>query len=76
MDSTSTQLESDAWLIDSGVSFLMTPHREWLYEYERYNWDVFLADDNIGDEKSLKLLHDNQLFIKRSKRVLGVFEVE
>ena len=27
LDSTSTQSENDAWLIDSGDSFYMTPHR-------------------------------------------------
>ena len=42
--STSTQLEHDFWLIDSGASFHMTPHREWFYEYERYNGNVFLGD--------------------------------
>ena len=44
--STSTQLERDFWLIDSGASFHMTPHREWLSEYEKYNGNVFLGDDS------------------------------
>ena len=30
--STSTHLESDFLLIDSGASFHMTPHREWFYD--------------------------------------------
>ena len=43
--STSTQPEHDFWLIDSGASFHMTPHREWFSEYEKYNGNVFLEDD-------------------------------
>jgi hypothetical protein len=43
---TSTQSDQDVWLIDSGVSYHMTPHREWFYEYEHYDGgDVFLGDD-------------------------------
>ena len=43
---TSTQSERDFWLIDSGASFHMTPHRECFYEYEKYNGNVFLGDDS------------------------------
>jgi hypothetical protein len=55
--STSTQSDQDVWLIDSGASFHMTPHREWFYEYERYEGgDVFLGDDSttkiVGREES------------------------
>ena len=46
MASTGTQSKSDFWLIASGVSFHMTPHREWFYEYERYNGNVFLGDES------------------------------
>ena len=46
LDSTSTQLECDFWLIDSGASFHMTAHREWFSEYEKYNGNVFLGDDS------------------------------
>jgi hypothetical protein len=35
--STSTHSDHDAWLINSGASFHMTPHREWFCEYEKYN---------------------------------------
>ena len=36
-------------MIDSGASFHFTPHREWFYEYEKYNGgDVFLGDDRKG----------------------------
>jgi hypothetical protein len=45
--STSTHADHDVWLIDSGASYHMTPHREWFSEYEKYDGgDVFLGDDS------------------------------
>ena len=39
--------ERDIWLIDLGSSCHTTPHREWFYEYEKYNkGDVYLGDDS------------------------------
>ena len=39
--------ERDIWLIDSGASCHITPHREWFYEYEKYSGgDVYLGDDS------------------------------
>ena len=44
--SSSTHVDHEAWLIDSGASFHFTPHREWFCEYEKYDGgDVFLGDD-------------------------------
>ena len=40
--SIGTQSESYFWLIDSSASFHMTSHKEWFYEYETYNGNVFL----------------------------------
>jgi hypothetical protein len=46
LTSTSTHADHDVWLINSGVSYHMTPHREWFSEYEKYDdGDVFLGDD-------------------------------
>ena len=46
MASSSTHVDHEAWLIDSGASFHFTPHREWFCEYEKYDGgDVFLGDD-------------------------------
>eukprot|EP00253_Pinus_taeda_P017377 PITA_17377 len=59
--SSSTHVDHEAWLIDSGTSFHFTPHREWFCEYEKYDGgDVFLGDDRkaiiIGRRKvKLKL---------------------
>jgi hypothetical protein len=45
--SSNTHAYHEAWLVDSGPSFHMTPHREWFCEYERYDGgDVFLGDDS------------------------------
>jgi hypothetical protein len=44
---THTQSNQGVWLIDSEASYNMTPHREWLCEYERYDGgDVFLGYDS------------------------------
>eukprot|EP00253_Pinus_taeda_P004037 PITA_04037 len=44
--SSSTRVDHETWLIDSGASFHFTPHREWFYEYEKCDGsDVFLGDD-------------------------------
>jgi hypothetical protein len=44
--SSITHANHEAWLVDSGASFHMTPHREWFCEYERYDGrNVFLCDD-------------------------------
>eukprot|EP00253_Pinus_taeda_P026076 PITA_26076 len=45
MDSSSTHVDHEAWLIDTGASFHFTPHREWFYKYEKYDCgDIFLGD--------------------------------
>ena len=45
MDSSRTDEYHEAWLVESGAFFHMTPHREWLCEYEKYD-NVFLDDDS------------------------------
>jgi hypothetical protein len=45
--SSSTHAYHEAWLVESGESFHMNPHREWFCEYERYDeGNVFLGDDS------------------------------
>ena len=40
--SSSTHVDHEAWLIDSGASFHFTPNREWFRKYEKYDGgDVF-----------------------------------
>jgi hypothetical protein len=46
LDSSSTHENHEAWLVDLGALFHMTPHGEWFYEYERYDGgNVFLGDE-------------------------------
>jgi hypothetical protein len=46
LGSSSTHAYHEAWLIDYGTSFHMTPHREWFCEYEKYDGgNVFLGND-------------------------------
>jgi hypothetical protein len=43
--SSRTHANHDVWIINSGASFHMTSHMEWLCEYEKYNGgDIFLGD--------------------------------
>jgi hypothetical protein len=47
LDSSITHADHEAWLVDSGASFHMTPHRELFCEYERYDGvNVLLGDDS------------------------------
>jgi hypothetical protein len=61
--SSRTHVDHEAWLVESGASFHMTPHREWFYKYERYDGgNVFLGDDSttkiIGPGKfKLRLIY-------------------
>lgn len=45
---TSTPSNHDSCLIDSGVSYHMAPHREWLCKYEKCGGgDVLLGNDSL-----------------------------
>ena len=73
--STANPSERDTWLIDSGVSCHMTPHREWFCEYEKYNGgDVYLGDDSpasiIGRGRVKLKLKDGR--IRTLPRVLHI----
>jgi hypothetical protein len=45
--SSSTHADHEAWLVDSGASFHMTPHKEWLCEYERCDGGKFFLSDDL-----------------------------
>ena len=56
----------NVWLIESVPSYHMTPHREWLSEYEKYDGgDVFLGDDSttkiLGRGRVKLLLNDGRI---------------
>ena len=54
LDSMGNHSKHDIWFIESDIQFIesamachMAPHREWFYEYEKYNGgDVYLGDDS------------------------------
>jgi hypothetical protein len=46
--SSSTHANHEAWFVDLGASFHMTPHNEFFCRYERYDGgDVFIGDELI-----------------------------
>lgn len=46
LDLTHTQSDHDSWLIEFGVSYHMTQHREWFCEFKFFGGgDILLEDD-------------------------------
>lgn len=73
--SSSTHVDHEAWLIDSGASFHFTPHREWFREYEKYdNGDAFL-----GDDRKARIIGHGKVKLKlqggRFRTLLGVLHI-
>jgi hypothetical protein len=73
--SSSTHADHEAWLIDSGASLHMNPHREWFCENEKYDGgNVFLGNDSttrIIGRGRVKL----RLIDGRIKKLLGVLHI-
>jgi hypothetical protein len=47
LSSSSKHADHEAWLVELGASFHMTPHMDWFCEYERYGGgNVFLGDES------------------------------
>jgi hypothetical protein len=66
LESRSTHADHDVWLIDLGASYHMNPHKEWFYEYEKFDGDdVFLGDDStakiLGRGRVKLLLKDGRI---------------
>jgi hypothetical protein len=72
LSSSSTHADHEEWLVELGSSFLMNPHREWFYEYKKYDRsNIFLGDDSttrITGRGKVKL----KLMDGRIKTLLGV----
>eukprot|EP00253_Pinus_taeda_P029957 PITA_29957 len=73
--SSSTHVDHEAWLIDSGASFHFTPHRQWFCEYDKYDGgDVFL-----GDDRKARIVGHGKVKLKlqggRVRTLLGVLHI-
>eukprot|EP00253_Pinus_taeda_P025935 PITA_25935 len=73
--SSSTHVDHEAWLIDSGASFHFTPHREWFCKYEKYDGgDLFL-----GDVRKARIIGRGKLKLKlqggRVRTLPGVLHI-
>jgi hypothetical protein len=73
--SSSTHEYHEAWLVESGDSFHMTPHMEWLCEYERYDGGNFFLDD----DSTTKIIGQGQFKLRliygRIRTLLGVIHI-
>jgi hypothetical protein len=75
LESIGTHADRVVWLIKLGASYHMTPHREWFYEYEKYDGgDVFLGDESIDKIMGCGRV---KLFLKdgRTRTLLGVLHI-
>ena len=57
--STNKQSNQDVYFIDSRESYHMTPHKEWLCEYEWYDGDDVL----LGDESTTRIFRLGKLWL-------------
>eukprot|EP00253_Pinus_taeda_P015397 PITA_15397 len=75
MASSSTHVDHEAWLINSGASLHFTPHRQWFCEYEKYDGgDLFL-----GDDRKARIIGRGKVKLKlqggRVRTLLGVLHI-
>jgi hypothetical protein len=75
LDSSSTHVDHEAWLVDSGASFHMTPDREWFYKYERYDGGNFF----LGDDSTTRIIGWGKVKLRliygRIRTLLGVLHI-
>eukprot|EP00253_Pinus_taeda_P009614 PITA_09614 len=75
LTSSSAHVDHEAWLVDSGASFHFTPHREWFYEYEKYDG----GDVILGDDKKARIVGRRKVKLKlqggRVRTLLGVLHI-
>ena len=65
--SSNTHVDHEAWLIDSGASFHFTPHKEWLYEYEKYNG----GDVSLGYYRKARIVRCGKFKLKLQGGKIG-----
>ena len=74
-----THAGENAWLIDSGASFHMTPNRNWFSKYEIFNGGkVYLGDNSVLDIVGCGSIHMNfsNDIIKRFDGVLHILGLQ
>eukprot|EP00253_Pinus_taeda_P031125 PITA_31125 len=73
--SSSTHVDHEAWLIDSGASFHFTLHREWFCEYEKYDGGYVF----FGDERKSRIVGRRKVKLKlqggRVRTLPGVLHI-
>jgi hypothetical protein len=73
--SSSTHADHEAWLIDSGASFHMTPHWEWFCEYEKYDGGNFF----LGNDSTTRIIGRGRVKLRlidgRIRTLLGVLHI-
>eukprot|EP00253_Pinus_taeda_P025890 PITA_25890 len=73
--SSSTHVDHEAWLIDSGASFNFTPHREWFCEYDKYDGGDFF----LGDDRKARIIDRGKVMLKlqggRVRTISGVLHI-
>jgi len=58
--SSSTHVDHEAWLIDSGASFRFNSHREWFFEYEKCDGGYVL----LGDDRKARIIGCRKVKLK------------
>jgi hypothetical protein len=75
LDSSSTHADHEAWLVDSGASFHMTPHKELFCEYESYDGGNVL----LGDDSTTRIIGQGHVKLRlidgRIKTLPGVLNI-
>jgi hypothetical protein len=73
--SSGTHAYHEAWLVNSGATFHMTPHREWFCEYEMYDGGNVL----LGDDSTTKIIGRGKFKLRlidgRIKTIYGVLQI-
>ena len=71
----SIYVDHEVWLIDLSASFHFTPHREWLYKYEKYDG----GDVSLGDDRKARIIGRGKVKLKlqggRVRTLSGVLHI-
>jgi hypothetical protein len=75
LDSSSTHLDHEAWLVDSGASFHINLNRKWFCEYESYDGGKFF----LGDDSTTRIIGQGKVKLRlidgRIRTLPGVLHI-